>query len=150
MAPGHIPIYPEPSDLVFLIDAMIDVAGSYSRGILYRFGSQLGKKYGTRILDEGMVQGDPLGPVLGMLGVSGWFKDSAHERCGDDLCIRLLHPFEEASRETQCDFMRGFLSGLGEAFDGPTYYEEEQEGDWIVFRGKKEGEKPYFGLEGEK
>jgi len=150
----NIPIYPEPEDLVFLIDALVDVAGSYSRGILFRFGERVGEKYALRIKDlEGEV--DLLSGVLGTLRASSWFDSVEIRRENGTLEIRLLNPFEIKSSEKSCDFMRGFLSGLGKVLeDIPDFFVEEKEdcdeedmegkgggkrGErWVVFRGKTE------------
>ncbi|MCK4717804.1 MAG: hypothetical protein KAT70_03955 [Thermoplasmata archaeon] len=137
MVPNPIPIYPHPDDLVFLIDAMIDVAGAYSRGILFRFGTQVGEKYARRVMDEGMINENAAGPILGMLQASGWFEESSFERKGNEVVVRILNPFELSSREKECDFMRGFLAGIGNVLDDmPTFYEEEREGEWVMFIGK--------------
>ena len=120
-----------------MIDTIIDVTGSYSKGILYRFGTHLGEKYAATIKEEGMMEEDPMGPILGMLKASGWFEDSKMEGQGTKLVIGILHPFEEESREQECDFMRGFLAGMGYAIRGlPTFYEEKKEDEWIVFKGE--------------
>lgn len=142
MGPQNIPIYPKPSDLVLLIDAIIDVAGSYSRGILYRFGTQLGERYAQGLSDEGMVEGDVLTPIMGMLKVSGWFTDYRLSREEKSLKITVTDAFESQSREKGCDFFRGFLAGIAAVFpDLPTFYEEEKKEGCLTFTGKIEEER---------
>jgi len=137
-----LPIYPSPDDLVFLIDAMIDVAGSYSRGILYRFGEHLGERYASRIESEGLFSGEPMRAILGTLGASGWFHEFSLDVDQQGARIMLRRPFEMASRASDCDLMRGFLSGIGRVFQGlPTFYTETRENDWSTFIGTLEAEK---------
>jgi predicted hydrocarbon binding protein len=114
-------------DLVAFFNDLVEVTGRGCEGIIYRFGERIGSKYALQVKDK--PEKDKLKKALDSLIPLG-FYDKVEVSFKEELINITLHnSFELSTKESRCNFMRGFLFGLtsgiyGESRDIHYYYKE--------------------------
>ena len=108
----NVPIYPRASDLVLLMNSLVDVIGKGSAGILYNFGKQLAERYYARMSIPKDLDPDAIFKnILSSMMFSDWFTKMEIDR-SSVFVVTLRDVFELDADEDNCNFIRGFLAGL--------------------------------------
>jgi predicted hydrocarbon binding protein len=117
-------------DLASLFRDLVDVTGRGCEGIIYRFGERMGSRYST--LAGKFPPEDRLKKALEALIPLGYFNKVEISFKEELISITLHNPFELATKQSRCNFMRGFLFGLtsgiyGDKRDIHYYYKERHD-----------------------
>jgi predicted hydrocarbon binding protein len=126
-------------DAVILLETLEGVVGNARHGILFNFGEKSGRSFYRDVHIKGTDPHAKLNDVLKILSQTGWLSGACVSRKKGDLILEVADGFEQRLEMKQCDFMRGFLSGLvSSIYDEYYYCEEESVGNGkTVFRLRK-------------
>jgi predicted hydrocarbon binding protein len=118
----------EIEDLIALFNDLVDVTGRGGEGIIYKFGERMGYKYSTQLNE--IPQDKKLNKALENLIPLGFYDGFDISFKEELINITLSNSFELSTRQSRCNFMRGFLYGLtsgiyGEKRDIHYYYKEK-------------------------
>ena len=126
-----LPIYPKARDLIIVVDTIDEVMGGGAGSILFRIGEKMGKRYAMDILrsSKNIGMGNTsnfLQFALKNLIASDWYSSVVVTENSDGIDIEITEPFELESQRKNCDFLRGFISGLYVTISGSKCISDEE------------------------
>lgn len=109
----YYPHFPEAADIALFIDNLIEVTGSASAGILFKYGEKLGEKYSKLVECLEMFDSETkIKRVLGSFAAYDWFDDIDVKFGDETIEIMLSNSFELGEKTDKCNMLRGLFSGL--------------------------------------